>query len=161
MAPSSPTPTKATDSIPYLYRFLLTSLEGPMAISGVLLALFAPGQYLSGITRETLTTTHGPTDFIYTQLAGAWLYIVFTELVIMRAIDDVRVWKYLCAGILCSDVLFTHSLAEAVGGWGEWIVLSRWTVADWVAAVTTFPFVMTRILIVLGIGLKEGKGRRA
>ena len=59
--------------------------------------------------------------------------------------------------ILLSDVLYTHSLAQAVGGWGEWIVLSKWTVMDWAAAVGTWPFVLVRVGIVLGL---FGNGKR-
>jgi hypothetical protein len=161
MAPS-PTPAKATEVIPYLYRFLLTNVESIMAVGGVIMALVAPGKYLSSLTRETITTSHAPADFIFTQLAGAWAYIAFSELVILRNVDDARVWRYICAGILCSDALYTHSLAQALGGWTEWLKVGEWTMNEWAVAATTFPFVLTRIAIVAGVGLRYGaKERRA
>lgn len=60
-------------------------------------------------------------------------------------------------GILLSDALYSHSLAQALGGWSSWIVLSDWSGQDWLVAITTFPFILTRIAIVLGIGLKQTK----
>lgn len=64
-------------------------------------------------------------------------------------------------GILLSDALYSHSLAQALGGWSKWIVLADWTAQDWVVAITTFPFILTRIAIVSGIGLKQTKSHAA
>jgi hypothetical protein len=58
-------------------------------------------------------------------------------------------------GMLLSDLAYTHSVAEAVGGWQEWVILQNWTVEDWFVTITTWPFVLTRIAIVLGIGFKS------
>lgn len=76
----------------------------------------------------------------------------------LRFVDDVRVWKLLCMAILLSDILYTHSCAEAVGGWTEWFKLSNWTMEDWLVTLTTWPFVLIRVAIVLGIGHRDGRG---
>lgn len=152
--------TKATETIPYLYRFLLTNVESIFAFGGVIMCMTNPGFYLSGLTRETITAIQPTTDFIYTQLAGGWLFISFAELVILRFVDDIKVWKLMCAGILLSDALYTHSVAQAVGGWSEWLKFWEWTGQDWGVTVTTWPFVLVRLAIVLGIGLKEGGVRK-
>lgn len=145
---------KATETIPYLYRFLLTNVESLFAFGGVIMCMTNPGVYLSSLTRESTTTIQPTTDFIYTQLAGGWLFISFAELVILRLVDDVKVWKLICAGILLSDALYTHSVAQAVGGWGEWLKFWEWTGQDWGVTITTWPFVLVRVAIVFGIGLK-------
>lgn len=56
--------------------------------------------------------------------------------------------------MLMSDALYTHSCAEAVGGWGTWLMVSDWTRDDWIVFVTTWPFVLSRLTIMLGFGLK-------
>ncbi|CZT18858.1 uncharacterized protein RCC_04703 [Ramularia collo-cygni] len=150
-------PTKASTTIPYLYRFLLLNVESVFAFGGVIMALTLPGAYLSSLTREAITTVDSSTEFVYTQLAGGWLHIAFCEFFILRLVDDLRVWKLMCMGILLSDALYSHSLAQALGGWSNWAVLAEWTGQDWLVAATTFPFILTRIAIVLGIGLKQEK----
>lgn len=157
MSKSTATPAKASTTIPYLYRFLLLNVESVFAFGGVIMALTVPGAYLSSLTREAVTSVDSSTEFIYTQLAGGWLFISFAELVILRLVDDLRVWKLICIGILLSDALYSHSLAQALGGWSKWIVLADWTGQDWLVAITTFPFILTRIAIVFGIGLEEEK----
>ena len=155
-----PPTTKATESIPYLYRFLLTNIESLAALGGIILILTQPGYYVSGMTREALTTYPEAYNFLLWQIAGGWAFIVFTEAVTLRLVDDLRVWKFLCAGILMCDAFYTHSTAMAVGGWAEWLTLGKWTGQDWVAAVMTWPFVLTRVAIVLGLGVRtEGVKR--
>jgi hypothetical protein len=132
------TSAKASTSIPYILRFPLLWLEPFFALNGAILTLFKPN--------------------VYTELAGGWLHFAFTEGVVLRLVDDVRVWRLLCIGMLLSDFAYCHSVAEAVGGWAEWLVVSRWTLEDWVVTITTWPFVFARIAIVLGIGQKSDQG---
>jgi hypothetical protein len=60
--------------------------------------------------------------------------------------------------MLLSDLAYIHSVAEALGGWHEWLQVQNWTAEDWVVTITTYPFVLSRIAIVLGIGLRESPG---
>lgn len=107
------------------------------------------------MSREAVTSIQPGTDFIYTELAGGWLFFAFTEAVIFRLMDDVRMWRLLCFGMLLSDIAYCHSCAQAVGGWSTWVVLSSWTAADWTVTLTTWPFVLARIAIALGLGLRD------
>lgn len=147
---------KASTTIPWLFRFLLLNLEPFFALGGVFLALFKPGDYLSTMTRESLTSIQPASHFIYVSLAGGWLHFAFTEAVVLRLVDDVRVWRLLCIGMLLSDVLYLHSTAEALGGWAEYARLAGWTARDWVVAVTTVPFLLTRVGVVVGVWGGEG-----
>ena len=61
-------------------------------------------------------------------------------------------------GMLVSDVFYVWSLAQAVGGWAVWVRLGEWEGAEWVAMVGTVPFVVVRVCIVLGVGVREGRG---
>ncbi|KAF2207572.1 hypothetical protein CERZMDRAFT_102254 [Cercospora zeae-maydis SCOH1-5] len=149
---------KASAVLPSVYRFLLTNVESLFAFGGVIMVLVKPEEYVKALTREHVASIDTATNFVYTQLGGGWAVIVFLEAVVMRYVDDVRVWKLLCWAILMSDALYTHSMAQAVGGWAEWAVLSNWTLNDWVAAATTWPFVLTRLAIVLGIGYRKNNG---
>ncbi|EFY96262.1 hypothetical protein X797_008477 [Metarhizium robertsii] len=142
----------ASDSVPLSYRLLLTVVEPLFAVNGAILVLLAPERYLSTVTRHGGTFAAEST-FLYTLLGGAWLYFAFVEAVVMRACDDVRLWRLLCAGMLVSDVAFCHSAAQAVGGWTSWADLSAWTLDDHLVLWATVPFLVVRVLVVLGIGV--------
>ncbi|KAK6412306.1 hypothetical protein LTR95_017987, partial [Oleoguttula sp. CCFEE 5521] len=155
MAP--PLATKASTSIPSLYRFLLTNVEPVFALMGILFLLSSPLNYSSMTTRELVTALDPAASFVYTQLAGAWCVIAFVEGILLRQVDDLKVWKLVCMAMLCSDALYTHSMAQAVGGWGVFVDLGKWTGNDWIAAVATVPFVLVRLAIVSGSGVRGKK----
>ena len=162
MASKSDAPTKASTTIPSLCRIPLLYFEPLFALAGAILVYVDPLIYVSQLTRNNVRTLDASANFIYTELAGAWLHFAFTEAVVLRFVDDVRVWRLLCMGMLLSDIPYCHSVAQAVGGWGEWLIVSHWTREDWIAAVTTWPFVLSRVAIVLGIGFKGSEsGKRS
>lgn len=157
MATSNGTVVKATTAIPAVYRILITSFEPLFAFSGAILLLIRPEQYLDSLTRGQGAEAYRASEqWVYTQLSGGWLVIVFLEAVILRLVDDLRLWRLVCMAILLSDVLYTHSCAQAVGGWSEWLQLAHWTLEDWTITITTWPFVLTRVAIVLGVGVNDG-----
>lgn len=151
--PTRRSPT-ASATIPWLWRFLLLNVEPLCTIGGFLVLTFAPTVYTSSMTRHTLTTIDPASEFIYTQLVGGWLHFAFIEGVVLRFVDDYRVWRLSCLGMLVSDAFFLHSCAQAIGGWGVWLQVGGWSVDDWAVTVSTLPFVLARVLIVSGIGLR-------
>lgn len=155
MASTTSTTATATTVIPPVFRALLLYIEPIFAFNGAVLLLYDPLKYVSTMTRHSTTTYDSSTDFIYTELAGAWLHFAFTEALVLRLVDHISVWRLLCASMLLSDFAYCHSCAQAVGGWNVWVDLTRWTVEDWIVTVTTWPFVLTRVAIVLGIGLRR------
>ncbi|KAK6429565.1 hypothetical protein LTR95_014286 [Oleoguttula sp. CCFEE 5521] len=152
----APQAIKASTSLPPLYRFLLTNVEPVFTIMGILLLLSNPLKYSSMTTRELVTTLDPGASFIYTQLAGAWCVIAFVEGVLLRQVNDLKVWRLVCVAMLCSDALYTHSLAQAVGGWVQFVDLAKWTANDWIAAAGTVPFVLVRLAVVSGVGARIG-----
>lgn len=153
MATTSRTVT-ATSTIPYVYRFLLNNVEPAFAFNGAVLVHFNPFKYVSSMARHSIQGFDDSTQFIYTELAGAWLYFAFTEAIVLRLVDNISVWRLLCMGMLLSDIAYCHSCAQAVGGWTVWLQITSWTPEDWIVTLTTWPFVLTRVAIVLGIGLR-------
>ncbi|KAF7197956.1 hypothetical protein HII31_00670 [Pseudocercospora fuligena] len=87
MATQNITITKASSVVPWIGRFLITTLEPLFAVGGVVLCLTKPEDYLSGLTRESVTSIDPLTKFVYTELGGGWLVIIFAESVIMRLVD--------------------------------------------------------------------------
>jgi hypothetical protein len=155
-------PARASTSIPYLPRLLLTSIEPVFALGGVLQLLTNPHFYTATLSRSETSSIHPAaqgTSWIYTQLAGGWLLVAYLEAVALRLNDDVRVWRIVCAGILLSDLCYCWGAAQASGGWAEHVKVTEWTGLEWLAAVTTWPFVLVRLGIVGGLW-GEGKVKR-
>lgn len=157
MSSSSPS-AKAT--LPFIYRLIILTIEPAFAVMGSLLVLTNPAMYAGSVTRHAVTFTED-TTFLYTGLGGAWLYFAFVEAVVLRLVDDLFLWRVLCFGMLLSDFTFLHSMAQAVGGWAVYSDLAAWTAEDWAGMAGTAPMVLTRIIIVLGIGFRQGaKGKQ-
>ena len=158
-----PEPISATRTLPFTYRLILTTLEPLAALAGAFMALIEPARYLS--TLASPRPSFDPqTSFLYTELCGAWLYFAFIEAVVLRKIDDLAVWKLLCWGMVLSDICYCHSIAQAVGGWAEWVKVGNWRAEDWVVLASTAPQLLVRILVVLEVGYKkvdkEDEGKR-
>ncbi|KAI3396638.1 hypothetical protein diail_11815 [Diaporthe ilicicola] len=151
-----PRTASAKASVPYIYRLILLTIEPLCAVMGSLLVFVDAGTYLGSITRHSVAFAPD-TTFLYTALGGSWLYFAFVEAVVLRLFDDLALWRVLCTGMLLSDFAFCHSTAQAVGGWGSYVQVSDWTVEDWVALATTAPMVLTRILLVLGLGTRRSR----
>ncbi|KAF6806742.1 hypothetical protein CSOJ01_08645 [Colletotrichum sojae] len=146
-------PTPASSAVPLAYQFLITTLEPVFALLGAVMTLHTPHQYLAGVTRNAVPFAED-TRFLYSQMAGGWLFFAFVEAVVLRMFDDADLWRFLAAGMLLSDAAYCHGSAQAVGGWAAWSDRGNWTVEDYVILGTTAPFVIARILLVLGVGVR-------
>lgn len=146
-------PIKASSAVPLLYQVIITTFEPLLALLGAVMTLHTPHQYLAGVTRNAAPFVES-TRFLYTQMAGGWLFFAFVEAVVLRVFDDLDVWRVLSAGMLLSDAAFCHGSAQAVGGWAAWSDRGNWTVEDYVVFWTTAPMVLARVLIVLGVGVR-------
>jgi len=149
-----PPKASAKASVPYIYGLILLTIEPLFAVMGSALVLIDPSTYLGSITRHSVAFAPD-TTFLYTALGGSWLYFAFVEAVVLRLFDDLALWRVLCLGMLLSDFAFCHSTAQAVGGWVAYAKIGDWTAEDWVAFASTAPMVLTRIFIVLGVGVKR------
>lgn len=156
--------------IPLTYRILLTILEPLFALNGAAMTLFNPASYLGMMTRGAATTSYNPdTQFLYTELAGAWLYFAFAKAVILgySHAADVRLWRLLCAGVLLSDAAYCLSIVQASPGGGNWeswvgsLVAGEWTLNDWLVVLSSVVPAFVRVLVVFGIGIKEDGDMKA
>lgn len=145
----------ASATVPSIWRFLLLNVEPLFALGGVVLLLVNPALYTSTMTRHVFASIQPASEFIYTELLGGWLHFAFTEAVVLRLVDDYRVWRLLCAGMLLSDAAYCHSCAQAIGGWGEWVKVGGWSVDEWMVILTTWPFLVARLAILSGVGMRQ------
>ncbi|KAG8160650.1 hypothetical protein KVR01_008914 [Diaporthe batatas] len=149
-----PPRASAKASVPYIYTLILLTIEPLFAVLGSVLVLVDPSTYLGSITRHSVSFSPD-TTCLYTSLGGAWLYFAFVEAVVLRLFDDLSLWRVLCLGMLLSDLAFYHSTAQAVGGWVAYVKIGDWTAEDWAVFAGTLPMLLTRISILLGVGIKR------
>lgn len=145
----------ASATIPFAYRLILTTIEPIVALGGAAQLLLSPATYLAILTRNRGTFTDD-SAFLYTEVGGAVLYFTFIGAVVLRCFGDARLWRLVYSGMLLSDAAYCHSVAQAVGGWASYSRIQDWTVEDYLHFMFTAFVVLTRILVVLGIGLKTG-----
>jgi hypothetical protein len=122
--------TKASTSLPLAYRLTLLWLEPLSAVNGALMTFRDPADFAAKITHDPALYTPA-NQFLYTQLGGAWLLFAFNEAVVLRCVDDLRVWRLLCWGMLVSDVVYHVSSVQAVGGWEVFSRVGGWNAFDW------------------------------
>ncbi|KAH6635036.1 hypothetical protein B0J18DRAFT_462175 [Chaetomium sp. MPI-SDFR-AT-0129] len=152
-------PTKASTSLPLLYRLTLLYIEPLFALNGALMTFRDPSGFATSITHNPALYTPA-NQFLYTQLGGAWLLFAFNEAVVLRLVDDLRVWRLLCWGMLVSDVVYHVSSVQAVGGWERFVSWGLWNGFDWAVFASAVVPMVVRVCVVLGVGVKEGGKRR-
>lgn len=151
-------PTKASTSLPLAYRLTLLLLEPLSALNGAIMTFRTPADFIAKITHDS--SLYSPANqFLYTQLGGAWLMFAFNEAVVMSLVDDLRVWRLLCAGMLVSDAVYHVSSVQAVGGWDVFVQFGRWNAFDWAVFASAVWPMLVRMLVVAGVGVKKGKGK--
>jgi hypothetical protein len=151
-------PLKASTSLPLLYRLTLLLLEPLFALNGALMTFRTPRDFATQITHDPARYTPA-NQFLYTQLGGAWLLFAFNEAVVMGLVDDLRVWRLLCWGMLVSDVVYHVSSVQAVGGWEVFVRFGEWSAFDWAVFASAVGPMVVRLLIVAGVGVRKGKGK--
>lgn len=151
--PATQPPVKASTALPLLYRLQLLVIEPLCSFNGAVMALRNPQDYAAKISRGF--APYDPADqHLYTQLAGAWLLFGLSEVLVLGLVDDLRVWKPLCAAMLASDVVYHVSSVQAVGGWERFARLGEWDAFAWAVFVSAVAPMVVRLLVVLGVGVK-------
>ncbi|KAL2132619.1 hypothetical protein VTI74DRAFT_3583 [Chaetomium olivicolor] len=150
---------KASAYLPVLYRLTLLVLEPLSALNGAVMTFRTPRDYVTRITHNA--RLYEPANqFLYTQLGGAWLLFAFNEAVVMWLVDDLRVWKLLCCGMLISDVVYHVSSVQAVGGWEVYRRLGEWNAFDWAVWASAVGPMVVRLLVVFEVGVKRDVTKR-
>ena len=147
-----------SSNIPFIYRLTHLYIEPFLTIGGVILLLTSPQTYLSSLLpAHRYSDTQQP---IFDQLAGAWLFLAFSEAIILRRTDDINEWKLHLAGLLCSDVFYFYYYYTAMGPARFWNPLV-WRPEEWANIIATFgPFFRVAFLCNVGLGSKRVETRR-
>ena len=158
-------------AIPLIYRLFFLYIEPISTIVGFYFAWHQPKYYLQETHRPSsaLTVPVG-TEVALRQLGNLYLAFTLNEALVLRATNDLKVWRTLLAGLLVADL--GHVLACApLGVEYFWDVMS-WNPMAWGNIGFVYCGATLRTCFLLGVGLSEtgtrtgkvskkrGKGRR-
>ncbi|ORY01109.1 hypothetical protein BCR34DRAFT_100669 [Clohesyomyces aquaticus] len=148
----SPRPNSAAP-IPVLYRLLFLYIEPVSTLLGAIFAHFLQPKYLI-LTHSTSAPGQSvpiSTSIVLSQLANLYLLLSINEALVLRATNDLRVWKTFLFGLLVADLGHLYSV-RLVGGWVYW-QFWVWNSIDWGNVGFVYLLAFVRILFLAGVGV--------
>lgn len=158
-AMSSPFASDRTHIHPF-YRLLFLYLEPLVLLAGAVIAFFLPSTYLStihavpppSVLYPNILTSHPTLRILTAGLANVYMLFCLFEACILRATDDVHVWRTFLACALWGDLAHLAIFSGLGVNVGE--DLLGLGMADWAKPVL---MILARIAFLLGLGMKVEK----
>jgi hypothetical protein len=148
-------------AIPTLYRTIFLYIEPISTLVGAIHAHYLQSKYLTlthAASAPPLDQIPLSTSIILTQLANLYLLLCLNEALVLRATDDVKVWRTFLFGLLVADFGHLYSV-RMVGTWVYWRV-GMWNAIDWGNVGFVYFVAVTRVLFLLGVGFDKERRRR-
>ena len=139
--------------IPLIYRFLFLYFEPLAAFSGTIITLTDPLTFLQSFS--PLATVFDPlTTPIYDQLSAHLLRFAWSQAVVLRITNDLRIWKYVLFGMFLCDVLHLWASYRILGP-EVFFNPMEWRWEEWVNFVMLYGPGSLRLAFCAGVGLPE------
>lgn len=141
-------------SIPFAYRAFFLWIEPFFTLVGAVYAFFMPQTYLEMTHASSVSGILGPslaTLVVLRQLGNLYLAFAINEALVLRATDDLRVWRTLLIGLLIAD--FGHLYSVHPLGLGVYYDIMKWGPMDWGNVAFVYCGASTRICFLAGVGL--------
>ncbi|KAF1838603.1 hypothetical protein BDW02DRAFT_564705 [Decorospora gaudefroyi] len=106
---------------PFVYVLWHLYLEPLCALAGVYQLHFMPRLYFSFMPSTSIYSS--ASQITYDQLASCYLFFAFIEGVLLRVVDDERIWRWIVFGLLLSDLGHCYAAWSEMGTEG---ILSAW-----------------------------------
>ncbi|KAF2259238.1 hypothetical protein CC78DRAFT_74720 [Lojkania enalia] len=146
-------------AIPTPYRFVFLYLEPLSTLAGAVHAHYLQARYLLWTHAASAPGQSVPiaTSIVLTQLANLYLLLCVNEALVLRATQDVKVWKTFMFGLLVADFGHLYSV-RPVGSWVYW-QFWNWNPMDWGGVGFVYFLAATRILMLAGAGFRQEDGQ--
>jgi hypothetical protein len=142
-------------SVSVVYRIFLLYVEPLSTIVGAFYAHFLPRTYLELTDALSAPNFDKPlptsTAVVLTQLANLYLLFALNEGLVLRATNDLKVWRVLLFGLLLADfghLYSVHELGHHVY-WRFW----TWNAIDWGNVGFVYLGATLRIAFLSGLGV--------
>ena len=147
-----------------LYRLLFLYLEPLVLLSGAAIAFFLPNTYLSTVhaipphsaAHADILPSHPTLRILTVQLANVFVLFCLFEACILRATEDVRVWRAFLACALWGDLAHLTIVSGLGVDVGEGLL--GLGMADWAKPVL---MIIVRMAFLLGFGIKIDNLKRS
>lgn len=152
--PSAP----AASPIPTFYRLVFLYIEPISTLLGAFHAHYQQSKYLS-LTHAASFPDVIPlgTSIVLTQLANLYLLLCINEALVLRATNDVKVWRAFILGLLIADLGHLYSV-RLVGSWVYW-EFWNWNAIDWGNVPFVYWLAVVRCFFLAGFGFKREEAR--
>jgi hypothetical protein len=148
-------PAGSQGSISVIYRVFLLYIEPISTIVGAFYAHFLPRTYLelthSGSAPDATQPLPTATTVALSQLANLYLLFALNEGLVLRATNDLRVWRVLLFGLLLADFGHLYSVHEL--GLDVYFRFWTWNAMAWGNVGFVYLGAATRIAFLSGIGI--------
>lgn len=144
-------------SISPIYRVFLLYIEPLSTIVGAFFAHFLPRTYLDLTHSPSAPPIGAPlpisTTVVLTQLANLYLLFAINEALVLRATNNLTVWRTLLFGLLIADFGHLYSVREL--GYHLYWQFWAWNAMDWGNIGFVYLGATTRIAFLCGVGVRK------
>ena len=126
MAPQPQPPT-----IPLIFRLFFLYIEPIATLVGAYYSAFEPQIYLE-LTHAPTAPKYGistSTSIVLAQLSNLYFLFAINEALVLRATEDLKVWRTVVCCLLVAD--FGHLYSVSALGLGVYWDVASWNAIDW------------------------------
>jgi hypothetical protein len=156
MAPTDSQSVAPSPPLPVIYTLFFLYIEPVATAAGAYMAQFQQDEYMR-LTYSTATSILGVSireSIVLTQLANLYFVFALNEALVLRATNDVRVWKVFLLGLLIADFGHLASVASGVT-WETYYRFWEWNSMYWGNLGFVYVGATMRTCFLLGLGLDQ------
>ncbi|TKA23875.1 hypothetical protein B0A50_07010 [Salinomyces thailandicus] len=146
--------------LPFIYRAFFLYIEPFATAVGAYYAWFQQDEYM----RLTYSTAAGylgvstRESIVLLQLANLYFVFAFNEALVLRATNDLKVWRVFLLGLLIAD--FGHLWSVNALGWAFYYEFWKWNSIHWGNLGFVYVGASMRMAFLSGLGLAAAGSRR-
>lgn len=153
---------QTVNPVPWPYRLFFLYIEPISTILGAYYAHLEPLTYLmlthQGSSPVSVHTIPKGTSIVLSQLANLYFLFALNEGLVLRATNDLTVWRTLLFGLLVAD--FGHLYSAKELGANTYYEFWNWNAIDWGNIGFVYAGAAMRVSFLLGIGIQRGLSKK-
>jgi hypothetical protein len=152
-----------TSLVPGFYRFFFTWFDPIVSFSGAVADFVSQDLVIDSLVSRTIRNEEGVNPnyrFIFQQAGGGMFAVSFLSGALLRATNDLKVWKYVEAAILLIDIAMLYSAWDAFR-LQDRLLPTTWRGEDWGTVGLTVYVTVLRIAFLAEVGFRKARVGKA